>query len=252
MRALLGNGIAVLLGLLVAPLARADFPAAVPLDPGGASRDPVHAYTFHLEVSQDGAHVYLLEETYEGGDTLSVLARNATTGELGLATGSGMDVSSSGHSLTMAPDGRHLYVGDSGGDFYFSPLLQIVARDPVTGGLSPGPAMPATTGYASTKDLVVSPDNEHVYVADDTSPGKLRVFDRDPLTGALTPVEVQANGVGGVDGLSDPRAVVVSPDGAHVYALSYDTIAVFARNASSGALSFVQVVRATRRPARAT
>ena len=47
--------------------------------------------------------------------------------------------------------------------------------------------------------------------------------------GTLTYVEMQKDGVDGVDGLGDPYSVTVSPDGKHVYATSDydDTIAVF-------------------------
>ena len=54
-------------------------------------------------------------------------------------------------------------------------------------------------------------------------------------------VDADTNGFGGVDGLDGVLGVTVSPDGQHVYATgSLDhKIAVFTRNTSTGALTFV-------------
>ena len=65
----------------------------------------------------------------------------------------------------------------------------------------------------------------------------------DPV---LTFVEVQRNGVDGVDGLESARSVTLSPDGKHLYAVAFfspsDSMAVFSRNSTTGALTFVQVL----------
>ena len=92
--------------------------------------------------------------------------------------------------------------------------------------------------------LAVSPDGAHLYAAG-YGEDAVAVFDRDGATGRLTFVEVYRDGSGGVDGLDGARAVVVSPDGLHVYVAGYmeDAVAVFARNSATGALAFQQVVR---------
>jgi uncharacterized repeat protein (TIGR01451 family) len=68
------------------------------------------------------------------------------------------------------------------------------------------------------------------------------VFSRSSTTGALTFMEVQKDGVGGVDGLFAAASVAVSPDGKHVYTASIgdDAVAVFSRNSTTGALTFVE------------
>src|SRR6185503_6729158 len=80
--------------------------------------------------------------------------------------------------------------------------------------------------------------------ADDNA---IAVFSRDATTGALTFVEVQRQGVGGVDGLDLPTSVTVSPDGGLVYATgaqgSIGGIVVFTRNVTTGALTFAEVQR---------
>jgi 6-phosphogluconolactonase (cycloisomerase 2 family) len=52
------------------------------------------------------------------------------------------------------------------------------------------------------------------------------------------------DGVGGVDGLDYAYAVAVSPDGNYLYATGStdDAVAIFARNSSSGALTYVDMV----------
>ncbi|MCP4709163.1 MAG: lactonase family protein, partial [Planctomycetes bacterium] len=73
----------------------------------------------------------------------------------------------------------------------------------------------------------------------------IAVFSRDVDTGKLTFVEVQKNEVNGVDGLYGALEITVSPDNRHVYTASpeSDAVAVFERDFSSGALSFVEVQR---------
>jgi 6-phosphogluconolactonase (cycloisomerase 2 family) len=71
---------------------------------------------------------------------------------------------------------------------------------------------------------------------------EVAVFSRNATTGALTFVEVQAHGVGGVTNLLGPDTVRVSPDGAHAYvpAEASDAVVVFSRNATTGQLTFVE------------
>src|SRR5437773_4194381 len=62
------------------------------------------------------------------------------------------------------------------------------------------------------------------------------------MTGHLTFIEAQRQGVGGVDGLGGPRGVAVSPDGTFVYAAASfsDSLAVFRRDSVTGALTFLE------------
>jgi DNA-binding beta-propeller fold protein YncE len=55
------------------------------------------------------------------------------------------------------------------------------------------------------------------------------------------------DGVEGVDGLNGARSVVVDPSGSYVYAVGQweDALAVFRRDASSGALTFTEVHKDT-------
>jgi 6-phosphogluconolactonase (cycloisomerase 2 family) len=90
----------------------------------------------------------------------------------------------------------------------------------------------------------LSPDGTSLYVAS-SSTSTLSVFGRDPGTGGLLFLQLQAEGAGGVEGLSGVSSVTVSPDGWHVYAAAYDsgTVTVFRRDAGTGMLTFLQVIR---------
>jgi 6-phosphogluconolactonase (cycloisomerase 2 family) len=90
----------------------------------------------------------------------------------------------------------------------------------------------------------LSPDGTSLYVASSNT-STLSVFGRDPGTGRLSFLQLQADGAAGVEGLSGVSSVTVSPDGRHVYAAAYDsgTVTVFRRDAGTGMLTFLQVIR---------
>ena len=55
-------------------------------------------------------------------------------------------------------------------------------------------------------------------------------------------IEIQQQGVGGVDGLSNVTSATVSPDGLNVYATGgHNSLAVFARETMTGKLSFLEL-----------
>jgi hypothetical protein len=93
--------------------------------------------------------------------------------------------------------------------------------------------------------LVVSPDDEHVYVVGGTDDA-IAVFSRNTTTGELTFVEALFQGVGGVDGLAAAHDVAISPDGLFVYTAGTGVgdIGIFSRNTSTGELTFVDAFTA--------
>lgn len=102
-------------------------------------------------------------------------------------------------------------------------------------------------GLDGALSAAASPDGAHLYVVS-AHADALAVFRRAATTGDLSFVEAHFDGVGGVDGLDGPlgtQAVAVSADGATVYVASAvdDAVAVFSRNAASGTLTFLQVLR---------
>ncbi len=160
---------------------------------------------------------------------------------LGVVTGqAGLD---GAYGVALSPDGAHVYVtGNTDG------TLVAMDRNANTGQLTHVQTLQdgagGVEGLASASGLAVSPDGAHVYVAG-KGDNALAVFSRDASTGQLTFVEALQDGIGGVDGLEGVVAVALSPDGAHVYAAGHDgdALAVFSRDASTGQLTFVQVLR---------
>ncbi len=197
-------------------------------------------------VSPDGTNVYLVGDSDSGaasGGYVVVLARDAADGstrivdweenhcggvELGLDGASGVAVS---------PDGKHLYV--SAAD---ESAVAAFARDETTGSLTfvgaqrneEGPVL----GIGGASSVAISSDGASVYVTgqDDSA---MATFTRNITTGALSFTQVVENGVGGVAGLSAPRSVAVSADGASVWAGGTSSVAVF-RRAVTGTLTFVE------------
>lgn len=96
------------------------------------------------------------------------------------------------------------------------------------------------SGLGAPYDLTVSPDGRHVYATGIAS-DSLAVFARDATSDHLGFVEAQFDGVDGVIGLEGADGVAVSADDRHVYAIGTrsSSVAVFARDASSGRLTFI-------------
>jgi cysteine-rich repeat protein len=195
-----------------------------------------------VALSPDGAHVYA--GGYNDGAVV-VFSRDAGTGELtyvqSIFDGDGAAKKLAGaHGVTVSPDGAHVLVAGNTDD-----AVTVFSRDAATGMLTFVEAHVDGSGGTNRLDgaesIAVSPDGSSVYVAAEED-NAVTVFSRDAASGALTLVEVQEQGEGGVSGLSQAHGVTVSPDGANVYAASgqSDAVAVFARDAATGALTFIE------------
>ena len=157
----------------------------------------------------------------------------------GVAGVSGIDQPA---AIAISPDGAQLYVAGSG-----SNAVAIFARDADTGALHPAGVVRdgrGVQGLDQPGDVALSPDGAHVYVAgfDDDA---LAVFSRDAVTGRLRFVAVMRDRVAGVRGLGGAVSVAVSADGTSVYVAGRedDSLVVFARDAKSGKLRFVESER---------
>jgi 6-phosphogluconolactonase (cycloisomerase 2 family) len=214
-----------------------------------------------IAVSPDGAHVYAVGQF---DDAIAGFTRNSLDGSLtflfslsdgeiqGLDTIDGLD---GAESVAISPDGAHVYVAS-----FTDSAVAMFARDanpasPTYGTLdfvtvykdsSLGGAVASLLGASS---ITLSADGGHLYVAA-TTDDAVTVFGRDtaaasPTYGELTAAGGPVDGVGGVDGLDGAQWVRVTPDGAHVYVASGvdKAIAVFAREGSTGALTWVQAVK---------
>lgn len=134
---------------------------------------------------------------------------------------------------------RHVYVTGLSDD-----AIAVFSRNSLSGDLTPVEVITnggGTSGLAGASSVVVSPFGRHVYATgqvDDSVVAFTRAGD-----GTLTFIEKETDGAG-LDGLDQPRSVVLSPDGSSLYvaASNDDAITVFSRDDSSGELTFVESV----------
>ncbi len=96
-------------------------------------------------------------------------------------------------------------------------------------------------GLAGARSVIVTPDGKFLY-ASGYNDSAIAVFARNAQTGKLSFVEFKQDDTDGVDGLAGAESLTVSPDGKFLYAVGYDdsAVAVFARDAQTGKLSFVE------------
>ncbi|MGB5260788.1 MAG: beta-propeller fold lactonase family protein, partial [Gammaproteobacteria bacterium] len=151
-------------------------------------------------------------------------------------------------AVAVSPDGATVYV--AGYDYTFSPsytafgTLAVFSRNPATNQLTPVEVIAQGTNGVdglgtAARSVAVSPDGNHVY---GISSNSIAVFQRNPATGELTWIEMHKDGVNGVDGLGGAWGITVSLDGNSVYTTSAgdSSVAVFARESSTGALTFLE------------
>ncbi|MFM9960443.1 MAG: beta-propeller fold lactonase family protein, partial [Planctomycetaceae bacterium] len=191
----------------------------------GSSGNPLTTSVSNLETVASAGGVFV---SNTGGLTIGGIG--ATVGVS--ATGGNISVSASG-PLTVS----EAVVNSGGGNVTLSTvgtraLTFVEFEDDGVGGVD---------GLDGASAVAISPDGNHVYVASSTD-DSLAVFSRNAGTGALTFVEFNKDGVGGVDGLNGAMGVTISPDGNHVYVASNqdDSVAVFSRNSGTGVLTFVE------------
>jgi uncharacterized repeat protein (TIGR01451 family) len=123
-------------------------------------------------------------------------------------------------SIGVSSDGQHLYA--LGGDGVTqSRGISAFTRDASSGALTPisiySNGENGIVGLDGMYGLAIAPNGGYVYVAAQYD-SALGVFARDVDTGELRFIEVQKDGVAGVNGLGVAWAVAVSPDSAFVYA----------------------------------
>lgn len=158
-------------------------------------------------------------------------------------------------AVAISPDGRNVYVASSR-----SNAIAVFKRNAHNGRLTQGTGVAGCIaekgsggcasgiGLEGPNSVAVSPDGRNVY-ATSLNSNAIDVFARNASTGALTQASASTGGgcvaniptVGCTTGraLAGPDVVVVSPDGRNVYvgAFKGSAIAVFARNAATGALT---------------
>ncbi|WP_144036513.1 beta-propeller fold lactonase family protein, partial [Sphingobacterium psychroaquaticum] len=99
-------------------------------------------------------------------------------------------------------------------------------------------------GLSGVSDIAVSADGKFVYSAA-YSNSAVVCFNRDVYTGKLTYSSIIRNGIGGITGIVSAFSIAASSDNKSIYVASPSgNITAFSRDVTSGALSFVNTVRA--------
>lgn len=198
-----------------------------------------------VAVSPDGKNVYAA-----GFKDSSVVAfsRDPETGKLCFLEmhkqgAGGADGIAGACSVSISPDGRHLYVAG-----HWDHSIAVFSRDKASGHLkfveAQRQGVHGVDGLNVVQGVTVSPDGKHVYAAAYRSYA-VSVFRREHSTGRLTFVEIQRDGSGGVAGLQGASSIHLSPDGVSLYAAGYvdSALAVFRRNKETGGLVFLEAKR---------
>jgi 6-phosphogluconolactonase (cycloisomerase 2 family) len=203
---------------------------------GKASSPGSSQYVQELTISPDGTSVYAI-----GGLGVDVYARDTSTGAL---TTLGEDATPSfPEALALSPDGAFAFVTSASPG---TPAIYTFVRDGATKRLTLAHTVlngqGGVNGLEGLESLAVSPDGKHLYAAAGAD-SALVTFAVDAGTGELTFQSALFDGVGGADGLGGAHEVTVSPDGRNVYVAARRDggIGVFARDATSGALTFLQL-----------
>lgn len=203
-------------------------------------------------MSPDGANLYAA-----GYSVIEIFSREKDTGQLrsvDVIQKETVEMASihAIQSMAISPNGNNLYVYamlDEG-----EPAVAVFARYAASGKLRflsvQKNGVNSVEGLSDHFEphvhaITVSPDGRNVYVAGE-SYHAIVVFSRDVISGDLTFLEAQKNGINGVEGLQGVQCLTISPDGRNVYTggrYGYESgnIAVFSREPSSGALRFLKV-----------
>jgi len=92
-------------------------------------------------------------------------------------------------------------------------------------------------GLGNVRALLATPDGRHVYAAGNRD-SAIAAFHRNAGTGRLARIAVYREGVAGMGPISATSSMVLSPDGAIVYAASGPGVTTLRRDVESGALEF--------------
>lgn len=199
-----------------------------------------------IAISPDGLHVYVTSLLkIVGGDagTVTAFARDSVSGTLAFVEvqrdgENGVDGIAGARDVVLSADGEFVYVAGIDDD-----AVAWFSRVDTTGALTWAGAafdgVGGTEGLAGATALALSPDGAQLYVTSQEDHA-VAVFTRDAQSGALSFLEAQFDGIDGVTGLHLPLGIAVSPDGTQVFVPSLigSSLAIFARDAQTGALTF--------------
>jgi 6-phosphogluconolactonase (cycloisomerase 2 family) len=208
--------------------------------------------SYGVTVSPDNLNVYVAgqdDSKYAENDAIAVYRRDTNTGQLSLLemVQNGVNGAAGLTALTgvtVSPDNKSVYAVN------IWHTMAVFSRDPAAGALTFVQALEngidgINNDLLGVHVAVVSPDNQHVYVAARRN-DSVSVFGRDPDTGALVLIERLQSRVGDspVTNLSGARGLAISPDGQHIYVTSdaYNMLLSLSRDPQTGTLTLLEEI----------
>lgn len=199
-------------------------------------------------VSVDRSGRYVLVANYAGGSVSSLPVRR--DGGLGVARSVIQHEGSGAHPVRQSAPHAHCVVPDPGNRYVLvvdlgTDAVLTYRLDPGDGSLTVMAPGTATKPGAGPRHLTFHPNGRFAYVVNELD-STIMAFGYDAERGALVEVQVTAASPGGAATDNHPADVHVAPSGRFLYASNRgdDTIAVFAVDASTGALTPVQQIAA--------
>jgi DNA-binding beta-propeller fold protein YncE len=215
-----------------------------------------------IALSPDGKSVYVASSQ---SDAIAIFRRNPRSGALTQPKGEAGCIAAKGaghcataigldgpNSVAVSPDGRNVYATSRASNsiaiFQRNPKNGALIQLPASAGCIAGVPIPVCAvgrALVGPDVVVVSPKGENVYVGSFFG-NAVAVFDRDPVSGALTqPGDSSgciAEAIGGCAlgiALGAPEGMAISGDGASVYVASAlsNAVVTLARDQSTGNLS---------------
>jgi 6-phosphogluconolactonase len=199
----------------------------------------------HISITPDGKAV--LVANYSSGTValLPVQADGRLSAPASVDQHTGKSINPSrqkapyAHSITLASDGHFAFAADLGNDQVYTYRVDTSAAT-----LTPAsPASVAIEPGSGPRHLAFSPDGHHAYLINELS-NTITTFAVDAQTGALKTLQTVPTLPADFSGKNTTAEVVVHPSGRFVYGSNrgHDSIAVFAVDATTGTLSFVEHV----------
>jgi len=143
------------------------------------------------------------------------------------------------HSVTLSPDNRFAFVADLGLDRVFSYRLApkdgtIARNEPASAAIAPG---------AGPRHSKFSSDGKSFYVLDELD-GTITSCRYDAARGVVEPFQRVSTLPDGFTGKNTASEIRIHPNGRFVYAANrgHNSLAVFARDAETGALTRIEIV----------
>ena len=162
----------------------------------------------------NGRYLYVANDIANESDPGSVsgFAIDKDTGTLAPVPGSPVPASDTGpFGVSMAPDGKFVYVSNTGNSPSQDGSVSAYRIDDGTGAITEIKDSPYTVGIAAG-GIAMTPDGKRLYVANGES-ATISGFKRDADSGALTPIP----GSPFAAGTGEPAGVAITPDGRHLY-----------------------------------